>query len=87
MFQVLEADCLPEKYTNQVRALDKNSRVKAPSNAELYRFITGAAPQQQLHDALEDCKVTAVGFLGGVSRGWWSLRPLRLPRASPPLYN
>lgn len=51
----------------------KTGRPKAPSNAELYRFLhDGKAPEfGALHDASTDIKVTAASFAAGRARGWW----------------
>lgn len=52
---------------------EKTKRPKAPSNAELYQILTGAAPDGPLHDAVFDIKVTAKSFFLGVQRGWWCI--------------
>jgi DNA polymerase III epsilon subunit-like protein len=50
---------------------EKTGRPKAPSNAELYKILTGTAPSGALHDALVDIKVTGRSFVEGQKRGWW----------------
>ena len=52
---------------------DKTGRPKAPSNAELYKILSGAAPKGPLHDAVFDIKVTGKSFFLGAQRGWWRL--------------
>lgn len=49
----------------------KTQRRKAPSNAELYEFLSGNKPDGPLHDAVFDVKVTAKSFVLGAQRGWW----------------
>jgi len=44
---------------------------KAPSNAELYKFLTGSSPVGALHNALVDIKVTAKSYVEGRKRNWW----------------
>lgn len=48
-----------------------NGYRKNPTNAELYTVLTGSPPDQRLHDALEDCKVTLRSYLLGKERDWW----------------
>ena len=54
-----------------VKALDKNGRIKAPSNIELFMFFSNTKPEGDLHDALVDCKVTSYGYCKGKQAGWW----------------
>lgn len=49
----------------------KTGRPKAPSNAELYKHLTGTAPTGTLHDALTDVRVTARSYVAGKELGWW----------------
>ena len=46
-------------------------RQRCPKNVELYEILTGVPPEGQLHDALADCRITAVAFVKGSMRGWW----------------
>ena len=49
-------------------------RTKAPSNAELYRHLYKKRPGDvvgPLHEAINDCKLTALCFAAGKKRGWW----------------
>ena len=48
-----------------------NGRAKAPSNAELFKFLTGEAPRGALHDAQVDVSVTGRSYAEGRRRGWW----------------
>ena len=63
--------CTASASRQHVKALGKNDQIKMPTNVELYQFFRGEKPEGALHDALIDCKVTAVGYMGGRSRGWW----------------
>ena len=63
--------CTMKAARDRVGALDKNGKIKAPSNLELYKFVTGKEPEGNLHDALVDCRVTSVGFLKGREYKWW----------------
>tara|TARA_B110000902_G_C14290825_1_gene580841 strand:+ start:2236 stop:3045 length:810 start_codon:yes stop_codon:yes gene_type:complete len=50
----------------------KTKRAKPPSNTELFFQLYKRHPDfGALHDALTDCRVTAMCYLGGRSRGWW----------------
>lgn len=49
----------------------RTGRPKAPSNAELYKYMTGALPNAPLHDAIADAKVTAKAYQRGAERGLW----------------
>ena len=49
----------------------KNGKPKAPSNSELYKILTGSAPNVPLHDAGADIRVTARSYIEGMRRGWW----------------
>ena len=51
---------------------NKTGRPKAPSNAELYKILTGGPPQGPLHDAQFDIKVTGKSFFLGSQCGWWT---------------
>ena len=47
---------------------------KPPSNTELYRHLYKRRPGDAvgpLHDAINDCKLTALCFAAGQKRGWW----------------
>lgn len=49
----------------------KTGRLKAPSNVELYKYLTGTTPTGILHDALTDVRVTARSYVEGKKLGWW----------------
>ena len=46
-------------------------RAKAPSNVELFLFLFGCKPTEQLHSALPDCRVTLASYAAGRQRKWW----------------
>ena len=46
-------------------------RLKAPRNEELYLFLFGEKPAEQLHSALPDCRVTLASYIAGHKRKWW----------------
>ena len=47
-----------------------DTRLKAPRNEELFRFLFGRKPAEQLHRALPDCRVTlAPSIEGGRRKG------------------
>ena len=46
-------------------------RLKAPRNEELYQFLFGRKPCEQLHSALPDCRVTLAAYIEGHNRKWW----------------
>jgi DNA polymerase III epsilon subunit-like protein len=51
----------------------KTNKAKPPSNTELYVQLYKTQPNfGTLHDALTDCRVTAMCYLGGRKRGWWN---------------
>lgn len=61
-----------QKHSRQlVKALDVNGRVKAPTNTELYFYMTKKLPSLDLHDALNDCRVTASSYAAGRIRNVW----------------
>jgi DNA polymerase III epsilon subunit-like protein len=70
-FEASQFFCTQKASRNHVKAKDKVGRIKAPSNLELYVFFKKCQPKGNLHDALVDCEVTAVGFIGGSKAGWW----------------
>ena len=49
----------------------RDGRAKAPSNSELFKFLTGSAPKGALHDACVDVGVTGRSYAEGRQRGWW----------------
>ena len=46
-------------------------QAKAPRNEELYLFLFGKPPAEQLHSALPDCRVTLASYVAGRKRKWW----------------
>ena len=74
-FYTLDPDsifCTQRNGRGNVKVYDKRDRIKAPSNVELYFHFHKCLPKEEdLHDALNDCKVTAAGYLGGRKQGWW----------------
>lgn len=70
-FDTCDFFCTQSRSRTHVKALDKRGRVKAPSNKELYYCFHSELPDEPLHDAFVDCKVTAAGFIGGARSGWW----------------
>mgnify|MGYP001175077854 CR=1 FL=1 len=71
-FEESDFFCTQKNSRQYVKALDKNGKVKAPTNSELYHYIYGKEPIGNLHDALVDCKVTGAGYLGGIEKKWWN---------------
>ena len=52
--------------------LNKAGRAKAFKNEELYAHLFGSPPTwAKLHDALDDVRVTAHNYAGGLAEGWW----------------
>ena len=49
-----------------------DGRNRRPRNSELYEHLKGSPPDANLHDAIEDVRVTAQSYLMGRRRGWWS---------------
>lgn len=51
---------------------DANGKKKRPKNRDLYNLLIGGAPEDaQLHDAVEDARLTAHSFLAGRRNGYW----------------
>jgi DNA polymerase III epsilon subunit-like protein len=50
---------------------NKVGRQKPPRNDELHCYLFGSAPVEELHDAMEDVRVTARNFVEGRRRGMW----------------
>ena len=51
--------------------VNKRGRPKNPKNSELYKLFNGHEPEETLHDALADAKVTADNYFNGLHEGWW----------------
>lgn len=66
-----EVFCTQRNSRGRVPVYDKLGRFKAPSNSELYVHFNHSPPQEVLHDALNDCKVTASNYLQGRKAEWW----------------
>ena len=65
--------CTMQRSRDMTNLRGPSGRRKAPSNVELYQHLMHHEPNAQLHDALEDIKVTACSFVAGAKRGWWSM--------------
>ena len=68
--------CTMQRSRRILNLPSKNNpkRTKAPTNAELYRHLYKKRPGDvvgPLHEALNDCKLTALCFAAGKKRGWW----------------
>ena len=68
--------CTMQRSRKILNLPSKNNpkRTKAPSNAELYRHLYKKRPGDAvgpLHEALNDCKLTALCFAAGRKRGGW----------------
>jgi DNA polymerase-3 subunit epsilon len=48
-----------------------NKALKPPRNEELYIFLFNRKPQEQLHSALGDSRVTLASYIEGRRRMWW----------------
>lgn len=66
--------CTQRASRQLVAARDRNGRIKDPRNSELYTRLMKAEPTGQLHDALEDVKLTAASYAAGLEKGWWHAR-------------
>ena len=64
--------CTQKHGRGNVKVFDKIGRLKAPSNTELYFHFHNCFPTENLHDALNDCKVTGASYLAGRNHGWWT---------------
>lgn len=52
--------------------VDANGKNKSPKNRDLYNLLIGGAPEDaQLHDAVEDARLTARSFVEGRRVGHW----------------
>jgi len=63
--------CTMRNSTSRCGLVKVDGRTKFPTNAELHKFLFGKDPEERLHDAREDCKVTLRSFVEGRHRGWW----------------
>ena len=50
---------------------NRAGRHKPPRNDELFEFLFGRSPGVDLHDALNDARVTLASFSEGRRRKWW----------------
>ena len=66
-----EVFCTMKNSMSRCGLVKVDGKTKFPTNAELYNFLFGELPDEQLHDALGDCKVTLKSFVEGRNRGWW----------------
>lgn len=63
--------CTMKNSTARCGLLKINGRTKAPTNSELHFKLVGKLPTENLHDALEDCRVTLKSYIQGCIQGWW----------------
>tara|TARA_B100000482_G_C12600807_1_gene295125 strand:+ start:235 stop:942 length:708 start_codon:yes stop_codon:yes gene_type:complete len=63
--------CTMKNSTSRCGLIKVDGKTKFPTNAELYNFLFRQEPEEKLHNALEDCKVTLKSFIEGRNRGWW----------------
>ena len=64
--------CTMRRATARAGMTDKRGRAKPPKNSELYELLHGHQPRwAKLHDALDDCRVTACSYREAALRGWW----------------
>lgn len=67
-----ECFCTMRRATDRAGLTDKRGRAKPPRNSELYEVLHGNPPLwAKLHDALDDCRVTACSYREAAVRGWW----------------
>jgi DNA polymerase III epsilon subunit-like protein len=63
--------CTMHNATRHCKLRARGGRLKAPRNEELFRFLFGRKPAEQLHRALPDCRVTLASYIEGGRRKWW----------------
>jgi len=68
---VRDTFCTMKNATPRCGLLKVDGKTKQPTNAELYRILMKKDPPENLHDALEDCKVTLKSYVEGCVQGWW----------------
>ena len=67
-----ECFCTMRHATDRAGLTDRRGRAKPPRNSELYEVLHGQPPLwAKLHDALDDCRVTACSYREAALRGWW----------------
>ncbi len=72
--QASECFCTMRKATPRCGLINKRGGVKSPKNKELYSMLHNGkdpATSFNLHDALDDVRVTAASYKAGCERGWW----------------
>ena len=69
--EVSSALCTMQKSMPHCSFYNKAGRKKAPRNDELYEFLLQSRPMVELHDALNDARITAEIYCKGHSRRWW----------------
>jgi DNA polymerase III epsilon subunit-like protein len=63
--------CTMQADHGTMRFVTKNGKRKNPGNAELYERFFGEPPSEELHDALNDARVTARNYFRGKEVGLW----------------
>ena len=77
LFGINSALCDEKLFCTMVSAkpftglVNKRGKPKNPKNSELYKLFNGHEPEETLHDALADAKVTANNYFNGLHEGWW----------------
>lgn len=67
--------CTMRASTQFAGLVDRRGRAKPPKNDELYLKLHGVLPEwARLHDALDDCRVTACSYRAGCEALWWKQR-------------
>lgn len=66
--------CTMRASTSRAGLVNRRGGAKPPKNSELYRLLHGADPDwAQLHNALDDVRVTACSYRAAAALGWWAL--------------
>ena len=64
--------CTMEHSKRRLNLTNRRGGLKPPKNIELHEHLLGPVRDElELHDALNDVRVTAASFFAGGERGWW----------------
>ena len=63
--------CTMKNSYDRSTAKRKDGKKKFPRNDELYEQIVGKLPTFDLHDALNDTRVTAIAYIRAKELNWW----------------
>ena len=70
-FNVSDYFCTQQNSRGRIKVYNKSGRIKAPTNVELYTHFCTLPDGVALHDAEQDCMLTAVGYHRGKQLMWW----------------